>query len=324
MIKATGKNNGLIFISIPAYEDPLLLQTIKSCLDNAENPNRLRFVIALQYKKNSLPDISSFMNDARFTFLTYDVDSRPGVIQIRKKILEYFKNEEYYLMIDSHMLFEKKWDTILIKDLREISENKKHKKVIISKTLSSHLGKKDDDDYFGNPEICKWSLSLSFSKNKEWLDSFDLRASTQEYYGKNKYELTNFISCHFMFTTGNWVKDVGIILPFEAFHEQEFLSFHSFLKGWDIYSFPFYNHLVHLHAPYNLNVYGQEFSEKLFSSKEESLLEEMAALKNVYIYNDFSKLKILNTKRTPEDFFKSINLEESYNLARKVKILSLK
>lgn len=51
-----------IFISIAAYNEPDLVQTIKSALDMASHPDRLRFGVSCHYNDNNSPDLSMFNN----------------------------------------------------------------------------------------------------------------------------------------------------------------------------------------------------------------------------------------------------------------------
>lgn len=101
-----------IFISIPSYEDETLVDTIKDAILKAEFPDRLVFGIALQYKTLPEPDLSFIKQNKKI--IRFDVDSRPGIIEIRKKIADLISDEDYFLGIDAHTVFSQNWDTVLI------------------------------------------------------------------------------------------------------------------------------------------------------------------------------------------------------------------
>ncbi len=60
-----------IFIQIASYRDPELMNTLQSCLDNAEAPQNLRFGICHQFceKDSFWQDLQKYESDERFRIL---------------------------------------------------------------------------------------------------------------------------------------------------------------------------------------------------------------------------------------------------------------
>ena len=107
-------NNETIYISIAACKEEFLVQTIKSALANADNPDLLYFGIA-----NMVIDQKDFLSDPIFNHprLTYvDIKhERPlgtGIGRMMASIINY-RDHEYLLQVDAHNVFEKGWDTTL-------------------------------------------------------------------------------------------------------------------------------------------------------------------------------------------------------------------
>jgi hypothetical protein len=46
-----------IFVSIASYRDPELTRTLKSMLENADNPNDLRITVVCQDRQSDFPNL---------------------------------------------------------------------------------------------------------------------------------------------------------------------------------------------------------------------------------------------------------------------------
>ena len=100
-----------IFISIASYQDPLLVSTIFSAYENAENKNDLIFGICDQ------SDNSINVNEITFSDqIHYDhVDplfSR-GPCWARHRAQSFFNEEDFFLQVDSHTQFAPKWLSLI-------------------------------------------------------------------------------------------------------------------------------------------------------------------------------------------------------------------
>ncbi|MFL2690035.1 MAG: GlcNAc-transferase family protein [Gammaproteobacteria bacterium] len=107
-----------IFISIASYQDPMLTSTILSAYENADLPQNLIFGICDQSAKSIDLDNFSFENQIRYDLV--DPVISEGPCWARTRVQKMFENEDYYLQIDSHMQFQKGWDSYLIKNLNLI------------------------------------------------------------------------------------------------------------------------------------------------------------------------------------------------------------
>jgi len=101
-----------IFISVASYQDPLLLETLCSAYENAENKDALVFGVCEQ--ADSGIDIQSinFKNQIKYELL--DPVMAKGPCWARARIQQLMTDEEYFLQIDSHTIFTKSWDKILL------------------------------------------------------------------------------------------------------------------------------------------------------------------------------------------------------------------
>jgi hypothetical protein len=107
-----------IFISIASYQDPLLKNTIEDAYDKALHKESLVFGICDQ--SDDPLDLSQFSYADQIRYEHVETIFSRGPCWARTRIQELFQDEDFYLQIDSHTLFEQRWDKILIDALNEI------------------------------------------------------------------------------------------------------------------------------------------------------------------------------------------------------------
>ena len=118
-----------IFISIASYRDPVLIDTVNSALANASNPDRLSFGLVIQDIEKDIPDFSKYKNISIVTM--HPRDAR-GAGFARDIAISLIKDEEYFLQIDSHTMFESGWDELVIEEFNKAKDISKHNKIILS------------------------------------------------------------------------------------------------------------------------------------------------------------------------------------------------
>ena len=107
-----------IFISIASFQYPMLTSTFLSAYENADLPQNLIFGICDQSAKSI--DLDNFSFEDQIKYDLVDPVSSKGPCWARARIQKMFDKEDYYLQIDSHMQFQKGWDSYLIKNLNLI------------------------------------------------------------------------------------------------------------------------------------------------------------------------------------------------------------
>jgi len=221
-----------IFISIASYRDPELIPTLEDCLSNADSPKNLIFGISRQFNiDDKFDDLSKYKKRKSFKIIETPHEESLGVCDARYKIQKLYDNEEYYLQLDSHHRFTKGWDSKVKKTLNDL-KNKGHKKPILSAYLPSYEpevkgeNKMDDvwrtyiDRFMPEGPIFIFPESI-----KGWQDT-------------EKPEPARFLSGHFIFSYGSFIKEV----PYDPelyFHgEESSLAVRAFTHGYDLFHLP--------------------------------------------------------------------------------------
>jgi glycosyltransferase involved in cell wall biosynthesis len=219
-----------IFVSIASYRDPELLPTIENLLENARRPEDLVICIAWQHSKEDKWDtLKKYKKDSRFKIIDIDYKESKGVCWARSEIQKLYTDEDYYFQLDSHHRFTKDWD-VQLKDLLHYLMCKGHEKPLLSAYIPGYFPEKDPKDRVN--EV--WGLNIdrfmpagAIFLRPHHIDKF------QEL--KEPF-LTRFVSAHFIFTVGKFVKEV----PYDPnlyFHgEESSLAARAYTYGSDLFA----------------------------------------------------------------------------------------
>lgn len=291
-----------IFVTVPAYNDPSLTRTLDSALENALYPDRVFFCVAMQYDEDKMPDISKYKNNPNFNFMFYDVKQRPGVYWIRREMAEQHNGEDYFLMVDSHMIFSKYWDAKLINDYEDL--RRLHgDRTIITRPTTPMVG-----DTMTNGlvhEVSYWKVD--WDNQKESIERTILPAIKNVDWDGERYHRTLYSCSHLFFTNKNYLTDVGFFPIIRSYSEEYTIAVTSFLSGWDYYMMPEYVHIGHDDEETMKSIYGTDRYtlaqgkryQALFESDEEK--QEIAK----FVFLDNSKIfKVKNQRRDIQDFYR--------------------
>lgn len=110
-----------IFVSVPSYRDPECTNTVVDALTKAQWPNRVFVGVCQQNNPEDLDvevdgRLEPFRAQVRIMRLT--ADEAKGPVYARALIEQsLYRQETFYLMIDSHTLFSPNWDVECIRQL---------------------------------------------------------------------------------------------------------------------------------------------------------------------------------------------------------------
>ena len=291
-----------IFISIASYQDPLLDTTIRSAYDNADYPDSLIFGICDQSSKPI--DINSFSFKDQIRYEHINPLRSEGPCWARSRIQNGFNNEDYYLQIDSHMIFEKGWDSYLIKYIRKIMsiDNPIHQLPIITcyprafeiVDFKINKFKLHDDDLS--------TLSISYREDSMFIKNNYSRqigsiASSEISHGY-------LIAAGFLFTTKDFVKQIPYDKNFYFYGEEISIMLRAFTRGFGIFHLPaipifhLYRDIVEVKRKLHWDESEDNNREIKWHQREENSINRLNDLINNRIDGIFG----LGDKRTLKDY----------------------
>ena len=217
-----------IFIGIAAYRDPELVPTLRNALEQAAFPERLSFGIIWQHSiEDDWDSLQEFSNHPQMQIIDVDYKDSKGVCWARHEMQKLYNNEKYYLQLDSHHRFDKNWDVLLVKMLQELQASGSKKPLLTAYATSYNPE---------NPEqksIEPWKLNFDrFAP--DGVVHFAPGGIAQHRNVRAPVK-SRFLSAHFIFTLGEFCKEIPYD-PEYYFHGEEIsLAVRAFTHGYDLY-----------------------------------------------------------------------------------------
>jgi hypothetical protein len=219
-----------IFVAIGAYNEPELELTISNCLKMAEFPERIHFGVAAHYHNMSFPNLG--FENAKVIKIKY-----PGMLGLgfsRLAANSLYDNEDYYLQIDGHSLFERNWDTKLLNSYKVLE--KEFEKPIISNYVPWWSVNEDSSINFYNPD--QENHPAVIKHNQEILgdypyqDSYDVDWSNKEY-------IEHFnIAGHFIFSKPQILEDLIPDYRIVYAGEEFLFALRAWTRGYRMFAIP--------------------------------------------------------------------------------------
>jgi hypothetical protein len=124
----TDSSGATVFVQIAAYREPDLVDTIRSCVDEATHPERLRFGICLQYD-DSIPGaefdcLDELRERTEIRSARFPHHRSRGGCWARFLAQGLFDGEDYTLQIDAHSRMRTGWDDALVAQMGALPDHK--------------------------------------------------------------------------------------------------------------------------------------------------------------------------------------------------------
>ena len=103
-----------IFLAIPSYCDPVLTFTLSSAYEKAKYPDQLHFAVVDQSPLGDAYPVPALIPPGQVSYVKIEASQARGCCWARGIAMSLYRDEDWYLQLDSHMLFEQDWDATLI------------------------------------------------------------------------------------------------------------------------------------------------------------------------------------------------------------------
>ena len=215
-----------IFVSIASYKDPEVLNTVNELLTKQSGENRLRICvfsqIDLQDKTfDSLDEISEVIH------IKVDFRTAQGVCWARSHAQKYYNGEDYFMQIDSHIMFAQDWDKKVIED-HELALSYGRKAIITCYPCAYEFNEKGERFI---PMESRTVFDMNFKED----DSVPWAIGRFEN-DTDMPDLQYFIAGGFHFTTGDFVNEVPYDEELFFLGEEITLAIRAYTAGYLIFS----------------------------------------------------------------------------------------
>jgi hypothetical protein len=316
-----------ILVVIPGYYERFHINTIESAIKRAKHPENVSF--AISYHEDHRIDTSHIKN--KISKYVIPKGEKVGVSVPRSILPQFKKDEDFVLIVDSHVIFMPEWDEELLNDYYDRLENANNKKIIISGSFGnttpvSHL-KYDDalSKYFNNDNFFNEKIK---SKIYEFYVDKGKYKSEEEVYpnytellrtrmpGMTHHvnmpepeggypEKTCVFSGGFAFFPSEWFDKYKISQKLFFAGDQEETGINIFTTGYDVWM-PRYQYHIHMSDHKKPSFQWIVFEDKLW---------------NAHLYIDIEKdlsgfnwfLNVLKNMRYDDDIIRERSIQEFFD-----------
>jgi hypothetical protein len=301
-----------IFISIASYRDPELQWTVKSAIENANNPNNLYFGIVHQGLDS---EIFNFEDVKNITVIKMHPKEARGAGYARSKAMELYSGEEYFLQIDSHTRFTPGWDSIAIDQLSRAKNISGHNRVLLSYFPAPFEPERNGGMHLvrNNPKIKPYPTrqKVLLNKRKQWTaERFEFESKIKE-----NPELSQTVLGGFIFSDGSIVQEVPYDPEISFFGEEVCFAMRSWTRGWDIYS-PSKNIVYHF---YSRGGYSKIWKDRNLRNQSWKELEDISYKKQKRVLcGEENGIFGAGSVRSLEEYemFTNTNFKDFYSLTK--------
>jgi len=301
-----------IFVSIASYRDQLCPMTIITLYEMAQNPENVYVGLCQQndIKKDTecvFPEGHPLTKIAKKNVRRINIPhtQAKGPTYARFICASMYKNEDFFMMIDSHSLFSQDWDIHLFNMYNSLLKAG-HKKIIIS----HYPPKLEDYQSEVDPKSYVTVLERT-NKNNEGIPVF--QGAGWQVPG-DLPTLNYYISANFMFAPGRIVKDIPFDphLPFLFEGEEILYSVRAYTSGWDTFS-PnmnvIYHHYTRKGEPKFWDDLTLEAKDSIYKTKFLLGIEDTRSkISSSVIRNSISKFG-LGKERPLSDFYNNTKID---------------
>ena len=113
-----------IFLQIASYRDPDLPATLHNLIQQAANPDRLRFGICLQLADDDPSNwgTNAFPEHPQISICSFAAADSQGACWARRQAQGFYDGEDFLLQIDSHMRAVEHWDELMLQTWHECGD----------------------------------------------------------------------------------------------------------------------------------------------------------------------------------------------------------
>lgn len=225
-------DDATIFVSVAAYQEPLLEFTLDNIFKFASKPSRVFVGLFDQSDADTTAWLSQKKYDANVRYVQIDPVQARGASWARSICNTLYCGEDYFLQIDSHTWFDKGWDVKLLR-LIEAAKKKSAKPVI--STYPPPFGLGEDGKPLKNAIIQDAVFvlrPLPDANPRDEKASFGFGAV----YVKGPVMRVGYhVAAGFIFAPGNFIEEVPYDYRMYFEGEEQNIAVRAFTHGWDIF-----------------------------------------------------------------------------------------
>lgn len=218
-----------IQIHIASYFDPLLLHTVRSALETADEPGRIHIAI---FDQQPVPLGWLFAQMPNVKYMCVHPRHSKGACWARSMVSSLYGGQDFVLQIDAHMHFTQGWDSALLREhARVVAVSPKP---ILSSYPPAFEIKSNGEIHCVHPPKGQVLVHVPNvgTELKENTPAFVFGSTWRP---SNKPLRGIHLAAGFLFAAGNFIAEVPYDPMVYFLGEEQSMSVRAFTHGWDIF-----------------------------------------------------------------------------------------
>lgn len=201
----------------------------------AKYPERLVFGIWCHTNDGTVPDLMEFDN---VKIITAQYPTLLGVGAARMGAAFLYNNEDYYLQLDAHMLFQRNWDEVLINSYENIQQKENCQKPLITTYVPWWANDEDDNIMHYSPDSDWKSYPMRYVEDGYTKAPVPIQETYNVDWSIKEYEEHYGLSAHFIFTVGEFVYEILPDIQIMFYGEEMTTALRAWTRGYRIFCIP--------------------------------------------------------------------------------------
>ena len=230
-----------IFVSIASYDDVELQKTVDDLFKKAAKPENLRVGIVDQFKNLEPIKKPEQALDSQIRMFRIGKEEARGAGYARAYAQKLYRDEEFFLQIDSHMRFVENWDRILLRTYAEVVRKEGTHKIILTQLPDSYDYDDKGNEIFGKyikaPSEPAFTLVDFYPHRGGWGGKArKFKQAAMKLDPPYAPEPSQVILAGFVFAPASIVSEVPYDPDISFMGEEICFSMRAYTRGWRIYS----------------------------------------------------------------------------------------
>jgi hypothetical protein len=223
-------SNKKILVSMIAYRERYLEESVKSCYLSAKYPENLIFSVVSEQEKNSLHATLNFIPVDQINYIKYDLSEYRGVLWSRAKTIEIAHEIEfdYVLYTCGHNRFTKNWDETSVNIYESLKV--KHKKPVL--TIAGPSFEVEAD---GSIVSTEYSNIYRPQLNSDYTPGYGFPSQVEVPNLPGEFEDV-YLQFSWVFAERKFIEDVPLDPDMNYHGEEIYVTIQAWSRGWRFFT----------------------------------------------------------------------------------------
>ncbi len=223
-----------ILVSMIAYREKYLEESVRDCYEKADNPENLIFSIVSEQAKDDFHADLSFIPENQLIYKKYDLSEYRGVLWSRHETTKVDINYDYILYTCGHNRYVESWDSLVFEEYQKAL--KKSDKALITVAAPEVFFDENNDPIFGldrgrTKNYWRNTISKDYVPGYGWPEQSEVPET-------NDVLEETYVQFSWVFGPKEYVDKVPLDPDMNYHGEEIYTTIQTWCRGWRMFATP--------------------------------------------------------------------------------------